>query len=481
MEDIAKNADGMKAAGGQETALAALPLPAFLARHGFSDHSEDVHSIVNGLVQYMKTPAMLKTYMTPPDAMSWRQQIYDAPLSPFPLDATPSSIGGGTSLGGGRQVIVIDAGGTNFRSCLVKFDGAKELPAIIDEQKCPMPGIEREYKRDEFYGAIADRIERFRGASDTVCLCFSYAVQMLPSGDGRVLKFSKEIKAQDAAGTMLGASLKKALKERGWGEMRIVIVNDTTAALIAGKVFGKSVLPPASFASFILGTGINSSFLDAATNQIAVTEIGSYSNISMSDFDKDVDSTSKSPGEYILEKQCSGAYLGRVASAMLRKAKEEGLISRCKEMTLADVDKFLHCPEDCTFFGAQPDALSGMASDVQRNGNARPINYEEERKTAFYLCEAAVKRAAVLSAAVIAAAVILTGKGAVSPVCIECNGTTFHKTYKLKERVIKILDEELCRKRGLHFVLSYVENDITLGTAAASLIRETIAAANGER
>lgn len=401
---------------------------AFLSRHGFSVLYGELHSITEGIVRYMKGPEMLYTYLTPPSA---------APAS--------------------GSVIVIDAGGTNFRSCVVTFAGEGEKPVITDMQKCSMPGMEKEYTKEEFYASFAQRIERLKGKADTICLCFSYAVQMLPSGDGKVIKFSKEIKALDVCGTLLGESLSSALRARGWQDVRIVIVNDTTAALIAGKVFGKSAMLPASYASFILGTGINSAFADRDTGQIVVTEIGSYTDLPMSDFDKGVDEASTKAGAFILEKQCSGAYLGHLAGAMLRQAAAEGLLHfdaagkdkallpmQYERMTTADIDRILYTPFDA-------------------------VKDDWNREVMFVLLDAAVARAAVLSAAVIAASAAVTGKGESSlhPVRIECNGTTFCKTYKLRQRVEAMLEEELCARRALYWELCCVEDDITLGTAAA--------------
>ena len=48
-----------------------------------------------------------------------------------------------------ESVIVIDAGGTNFRSCLVTFD-AEGNPEISELEKTSMPGIERELSKKEF-------------------------------------------------------------------------------------------------------------------------------------------------------------------------------------------------------------------------------------------------------------------------------------------------------------------------------------------
>lgn len=399
----------------------------FFLRHGFAIPYGDVHTMTDELVRYMSGTTMLQTYLTPSRS---------APKT--------------------GSVIVIDAGGTNFRSCMVTF-GNGNVPVITELQKCAMPGAGKELTAAQFYGAIADNVERLKGKSSTIALCFSYALEMLSSGDARVIKFSKEIKASAVIGTLLGQNLAAALRERGWGEVAIRIVNDTAAALVAGSVFGESSTRPSSYASFILGTGINSAFLNSG-GKVVVTEIGSYGNVPMSDFDKEVDDASTGRGTYLLEKQCSGAYLGRVASSMLRHAAAEGLLANSTanqdgaQLTLFDVDKFLHSPFD-------DDNLS--------------ID-EHDREVLFALFDAVAARSAVLSAAVISASVLKAAESAgglaataLHPISVEVNGTTFDKTYKLRHRVEAILEMELCARRGVYWEMTSVKNDITLGTAAA--------------
>ena len=73
----------------------------------------------------------------------------------------------------------------------------------------------------------------------------------------------------------------------------------------------------------------------------------------------------------------------------------------------------------------------------------------------------------------LAAGAIKTGCGKTpdKPICIVCNGTTFYKTPKIKDRTFSYLEEALLKKRGIYFELVEVENDITLGAAIAGLSR----------
>ena len=72
----------------------------------------------------------------------------------------------------GERVIVLDAGGTNFRTCLVSFDD-EGRPSMEDFRKVGMPGVKNEVSRKEFFSILADNVERFIDKCDRrhiVCL-----------------------------------------------------------------------------------------------------------------------------------------------------------------------------------------------------------------------------------------------------------------------------------------------------------------------
>src|SRR5690554_3430637 len=67
----------------------------------------------------------------------------------------------------GQPVIVIDAGGTNLRTCLVQFDEEKN-PHISEFKKTSMPGVKSEVSAKEFFSIFADEVERLIGFSDRI-------------------------------------------------------------------------------------------------------------------------------------------------------------------------------------------------------------------------------------------------------------------------------------------------------------------------
>ena len=76
----------------------------------------------------------------------------------------------------GDKVIVLDAGGTNFRTCLVTFDENLE-PQISDFRKVGMPGVKSEVSAKAFFSTLADNVERLIDKSDKIgYLCNFYMV-----------------------------------------------------------------------------------------------------------------------------------------------------------------------------------------------------------------------------------------------------------------------------------------------------------------
>ncbi len=423
---------------------------AFLGQHNFPVHL-DINSVIDALLFDMHEglsgrPAgqdMIKTFSNPP-----------------------------TKNVSGESVIVIDAGGTNFRSCLVTFD-SQGKPSIDFMEKTKMPGIEKELSRKEFFEQFAQNLEHLKDKSDKIGFCFSYPMTITEDGDGILLGFSKEIKAPEVAGCYVGKELASALEEHGWKkQVHISMLNDTVAALLAGAAAPDEGKKYSSYIGFILGTGMNGAYIQPESKeypglkkQIIVCESGKFNKVIRSDFDLAYDQKSIKPGTSILEKLCSGAYLGPLSYELIITAAKENLFSKefskslleIQNLTLIEMDAFLHAPY------ATSSVLGAKAAEKATG---------EDYERLFELLDAVVERTARLAAAILASCVIKSGcgKSASESVCILCNGTTFYKTYKIQERVTGYLEEVLVKERGLHFEIISRDNDITLGAAIAGLI-----------
>lgn len=422
----------------------------FLTRHNFVCH-EDINTVAasiladmqKGLCGEKSDEDMIKTFMVPPKA-----RIVN------------------------KSVIVIDAGGTNFRSSLLTFDGAGEV-TISDMEKTKMPGVERELGKAEFFAAFADNLEHLKNKADCIGFCFSYPMKITEDGDGVLLGFSKEVKAPEVVGCKIGECLVAELEKRGWNKInRITLLNDTAAALLAGHAIAKQGKDYSSYIGLILGTGLNCAYVQSESSvynmaqQIVVCESGKSMCVSRSDFDRDLDDTTTHPGTFAMEKTCSGAYLGPIAWRLLQGAAKEGLFSEgvskrildLTGLTLIELDQYLHTPK-----AVDSTLAKALGSDCT----------ESDRENMFEILDAIVERSARRATAILTACVIQSeeGKKANRPVCILCDGTTFHKTYKIRARVEGYLEEVLTRQRNLFWEITSCDNDITLGTGIAGCIQ----------
>lgn len=434
---------------------------AFLGRYNFQPNGPDVNAAMAAMLYDMEEG--LKTDPVNPPGQGPALDMI--PTWAAPPDESPKN----------TKVIVIDAGGTNFRSCLVSFDenGTAEIGNM---QKNRMIAVDREYGKKEFFDTIAANIDYLKDSATRIGFCFSWPMTIQPNGDGRVTEFSKEVKAKEVVGSLIGENLAAALKERGWKTIeKITLLNDTTAALLAGASAATNGKAYDSYVGFILGTGMNAAYIEYSqiakiagrsgdSAQIVVCESGKCNKIPRSLFDEELDSTTTSPGLFGYEKKCSGAYLGPLGKIVLHKAAADALFSTpvsaaftaLDNLELKDMDQYFYTPY-------RTDTKLG---GILQKGTAA------DREIAYRLLDAIVERSARLAAANIAAAIIRSGKGRspVKPVCVLCEGTTFLKTHNLKDRVIGYLNGILTEQRGIWYELVSMDNAVTLGTAVAGLI-----------
>lgn len=89
-----------------------------------------------------------------------------------------------------EPVIVMDAGGTNFRVAVVYFDKCKK-PVIEDYKLYSMPGAGREISEQEFFETIAGYIEPVLNRSKKSDSAFPTLQKYLPTRTGGCLSSAK--------------------------------------------------------------------------------------------------------------------------------------------------------------------------------------------------------------------------------------------------------------------------------------------------
>lgn len=371
----------------------------------------------------------------------------------------------------GQRVIVADAGGTNFRAATVIFDEQKQ-PIIENLKIYPMPGVEREVSADEFFRVMAGYLQEIGTASDRLGFCFSYPVEMFPNKDGRLLRFSKEIKAPSVIACMIGRRLNEALVAAGVGEKHIVLLNDTVATLLAGRGYKNRIFE--GIIGFILGTGTNCCYIEKNSNilkkkdldpdrsQIVNTESGGFGRCHRGKIDIRFDKSTINPGSQKFEKMISGAYLGPLLGMVVQQACEDGLFSppasaglaRVENLTTTEMNHFLEHP-----YG------SGRLAEAVREGTA------EDVQILYGLSDRLTERAAKLSAVNLSSAALQSGQGKdpTRPICIVAEGTTFYKMKTLKSRIEFYLKDYLEDKKYIYTEIVRVENATLVGAAIAGL------------
>jgi len=372
-----------------------------------------------------------------------------------------------------QPVIVMDAGGTNFRVATVCFE-QDGTTTIEDFEVYPMPGMKQEVSKEEFFNTMASYVEQIINRSSSIGFCFSYPIEMFPNKDGRVTHFSKEIQASQVVGEMIGENLNAAISASGRNSRkRMVLLNDIVATLLAGRA-DSSGRTFSSHIGFILGTGTNCSYveqnanitkakdLDLAKSQIVNVESGGFGKAPQGTIDKNFDESSVSPGTYTFEKMISGAYLGPLCLQTVQTAAQDGLFSKASAERLKKIDEM--STKDVSDFLSSPEAGTNLLSSaVQRN--------DEDAMTLYCLVDMLVERAAKLTAINLSSVAIKTGKGQnpCRPVCIVAEGTTFYHLKSLKEKVQYYLKQYLEDQKGIYYEIVSVENATLIGAAIAGL------------
>jgi len=381
-----------------------------------------------------------------------------------------------------EPVIAIDAGGTNFRVAVVHFN--KERRALIEEFKSyPMPGSNGEISRGEFFDTIVEYLEPVLDKSDRIGFCFSYPTEMLPNGDGKLIKFTKEVSVRDMPGVEIGSSLTKTISARRTTRpKKVVLLNDTVATLLGGK----TAVPERRFEShigFILGTGTNTCYIEENKNifktptlphegsTIINIESGGYGKAPRGIIDEKFDRDTVDPGNQQFEKMISGAYQGSLLHEIMKKAIEEGLFSRQFDELMKSVHSISswEINDFCLYPYSEKNVLS-KATNNKITGN------DSDRLVIYYLIDAFFERAARLIAINLASIMIKTGTGKnpCLPVCVATEGTAFYKSKLFKGKLEYYVKNFMNDNMGIYCEFVKAEDATLIGTAFAGLLNKDI-------
>jgi len=390
------------------------------------------------------------------------------------LQMIPTYIETGKDVPANKPVIAVDAGGTNFRVATAYFDQNKN-PVLENFQSYEMPGIKQEVSKEDFFSTMAGYIERVVDTSSNIGLCFSYPAEILPNKDGKLIRFSKEIKAREVEGQMIGENLAAAIRRAGHhGQKNIVLLNDTVATLLAGCA-GFQNRAFSTYIGFILGTGTNCCYvernknitkkkdLDPAKTQIVNVESGSFGKAPRGTIDLQFDKSTLNAGMSTFEKMISGAYLGPLCLTSARVAAQDGLFSKAASENLNAINQI--DTKDVNDFMYRPRGDTNPLASALRAGT------EQDVVTSYCLIDRLVERAAKLTAINLSSVVLKSSQGdnPCSPVCIVAEGTTFYGLKSLKARIEYYLKSYLEDKNQRFYDIVNVDNATLIGAAIAGL------------
>ena len=383
------------------------------------------------------------------------------------LPMIPTYISGEGEIPTGEKVVVIDAGGTNFRCGLASFTGTEWCVEKVSRQR--MPGIEKPATWEEFIAFVADNIQPLLTEADKISFCFSYNADITPEIDGLVKRIDKEVVITGSSGKLVGASLEAELERRGISGKRVYILNDTVAALLgAASLIDKSGY--SGFAGQISGTGANTCCTlpykritklnrDEDKSILINLESGLFDGVPQGDFDVILDRESNNPGEKIMEKLIAGAYLGELGRLSLCAAADEGLLSEGSCSKVRALGKIDASYIDAWSCGEKLE----MAADNEEDGE-----FVKEISLALF------ERAARCTCANITAIMLLTGAGTEKdkPMCVCAEGSLVDKSTHFRPMFLKFLDEYAAGKLHRYAEIK-VGRDTTLpGSAAAALLNK---------
>ncbi len=376
--------------------------------------------------------------------------------APSSLKMLPTYLSSEGRIPDGEKAVAVDIGGTNLRVALIQI--ANGLPSVLEAGVWPVPGLEREMTKDEFFSAIAEKLLPVIPKSRCVGVCFSHAAEILPNRDGRLVSFSKEIKVRNAGGMEICRELAGSLRKAGVPDVadkRFVLLNDTAAVLFGGAGAGIGL---------VLGTGMNIGYVSptsrikklrggvAGETMVVNTEAGCFDKLPFGTFDMLLDAGTENPGDHLLEKMTGGAYLGSLIGLVLQKAGEDGMLSgRCADAFR--LSSAVALPEASLFLADGTGPLAERCAT------------DTDRAVLYTVIDRLVERAAKLTAAAVSAVVEEAGiDGPDKPAVIAAEGATFHKLYSFRERF-----ERYLRQTGKQYQLVSANNATILGTGLAVL------------
>ena len=412
----------------------------FMQRHGMNAECIDLHECTLAICEEMRR--------------GLKESIETMPM-------IPTYLKGESEVPKNRKVAVIDAGGTNFRTALVSFT---EEGAVIEKlEKHDMPGLHEPADWTDFISHTAKSLLPLMDEAEAIGFSFSYAAEIMPDKDGKVIGITKQVDIRNAEGKMLGADLVAELKRLGVPEKHVIVINDTPATLLGGTASLKKSRYD-GFIGLVVGTGANSCCMvpEKEIAKLGFTgddkmmvnlESGYYCGFPQGDFDREMDADLPDTGHGTSEKMSSGRYLGEICFRTLKAAAREGVFS----------DKAKTFVEGMKFFETS-------IADKWGSGKLPKEFVGEDAVNVVYIINEIFSRAARCIACTLCGILMLTGDGTVKPVCISVDGSVYKKSKLFRPYLEDYMAIYAGEIMGRRYEFVTVDEATILGTAAGILL-----------
>lgn len=353
-----------------------------------------------------------------------------------------------------KEYIVIDAGGTNFRSAIAKLEDGQIKLTNFNMAK--MPGVRTELTKQEFYNEFLNNIKPIINNYLGIGLCFSYQLKMQKDLSGTLVAWAKEIKAEEVVGTDIGKELLKVIYNENKTHHDIAIINDTVAVLLGSLTLNQGF---DSYIGCIYGTGFNVCYEEQTSNILKIddykensmiinTEVGNFSKFIKGDIDIELNNHTNIKNEALAEKMISGFYLPKIISIAFKKAVEENVITKNTNFdtfNMVDVSTFLE------------DETGRIADSFIEHDLVKTI------------IDSILSRAAKLASIIISSFAIKSGAKNIG---IALEGTTIYKTPTLLDKLKYYLDSILLEK-GIKYSIIDGRDKILQGALMAIMKKMT--------
>ena len=416
----------------------------FLVRHGMLDESFNMLRCAEKMCAEMEK------------GLNGRESSY--PMIPTWLSAK-------ADVPENEPVVVIDAGGTNFRCGLVTFENGVCVERGV--RKMTMPGVHGTATWEEFISFAADQIQEMVSETDRIGFCFSYSADITPEVDGRVVCIDKEVEILGCEGQLVGKSLVDELERRGITGKKAVVLNDTAAVQLGGMARHRKD-GYVSFFGQVSGTGSNTccsvpgdrigKLPGGAYDMIINMESGMYSGFEQGDYDRQLDAESHNPGQKRFEKMTAGAYLGELCLLTLRGAAVDGMLSPACSKAIKELETLESFQADQWAAGENLESVCANAVDAEVIAD---------------IAKALFERSAAMMCANLTGMALLTGAGKTGKAAVIAEGSLVQKNRFYRPALEKLIRETMRESLGLDITLLVEEETTLVGTAAAALLNIT--------